>query len=253
LVAALFSVIEPAVADVRYDTSGEDVYRIESSGTYTKVTYAGTQRLSVRQDGKAWRFEAGVQYLRDGPDGKSRGKALFVQLLEPSGTFEDRIDDDPDFLTVLNQPFAIRLDAATLADLRALRGRVPFSATSPLGAQAVLHGFLRPAPGGPVDGRPTTAVRFEAEGTMAGPLPGYAETLVSGSMRMDGTAYYALKGAMLLALYLTLRLDARLAQGRSSVSVPVRILYRRSMKATAKTLQPAPLATGAGAAAPATP
>lgn len=246
------SVSGPARADVQYDTSGEDLYRIESSATFSKVTYAGTQRLSARQDGKAWRFEARARYLRSGPDGKSRGEALFVQVLQPDGTFNDRIDDDPDFLTILNQPFAVRLDAATLRDLRALHGRVPFSATSPLGAEAVLRGFLRPAPGGPIDGRPTVAVRFEAEGVMTGPLPGYAETLVSGTMRMDGTAYYALDGAMLLALNVTLTLDARLAPSRPSVSVPVRILYRRTMRAT-KMPPPTPLATGAGRVAPATP
>ncbi len=153
-------------------------------------------------------------------------------MLLPDGTFEDRLDDDPDFLTILNQPFAVRLDAATLRDVRALRGRVPFSATSPLGAEAVLHGFLRPVAGGPIDGRPTVGVRFEAESAMTGPLPGYSETLVSGTMRMDGTAYYALDEATLLALNITLTLDARLAQSRSSVSVPVRIVYRRSIRAT---------------------
>jgi hypothetical protein len=187
----------------------------------------------VLRNGKAWRFEARARYTRDGPDGKSRGEALFVQILHPDGTFEDRIDDDPDFLTILNQPFAVRLDAPTIRDLRALRNRVPFSATSPLGAQAVLRGFLRPAPGGPVGGRPTVAVRFEAAGTMTGPLPGSAETLVSGTMRMDGTAYYALESATLCALQVRLTLDARLAQSRQPVSVPVRILYRRSIRAVA--------------------
>jgi hypothetical protein len=217
------------------------------------VTYAGTQRLSVRQDGKALRFEARARYLRDGPDGKDRGEALFVQTLQPDGTFEDRTDNDPDFLTILNQPFAVRLDAATLRDVRSLHGRVPFAATSPLGAEAVLHGFLRPARGGPIAGRPTVAVSFEAQGAMTGPLPGSTEMLVSGTMRMDGTAYYALKDAMLLALDVTLTLDARVAQSRQSTSLPVRILYRRTIRAVAKMPQPVPLATGGGTVAPATP
>jgi hypothetical protein len=238
---------------VRYDTSGEDVYRIESAEAFSKVTYAGSQRLSVRQDGKALRFEARVRYVRDGPDGKNAGDAVFVQVVQPNGTFEDRVDDDPDFLTILNQPFAVRLDATTLRDVRSLHGRVPFAATSPLGAEAVLHGFLRPARGGPIAGRPTVAVRFEAQGAMTGPLPGSAETLVSGTMRMDGTAYYALSDAMLMALEVTLTLDARLAQSRASMSLPVRILYRRTIRATAKMPQPAPLARGGGTVAPATP
>jgi hypothetical protein len=209
--------------------------------------------LSVRQEGKTWRFEARAEYTRDGPDGKSRGEALFVQNLLPNGTFEDSVDADPDFLTILNQPFAVRLDAATLRDLRALRGRVPFSATSPLGAEAVLHGFLLPANSGPIDGRLTVAVRFEAEGSMNGPLPGYAGGLVSGNMRMDGVAYYALRDATLLSLRVTLTLDARLAQSRPPISLPVRILYRRSMRAVAKMPPRVPLARGAGTVAPATP
>jgi hypothetical protein len=247
------SVTGPARADLQYDTSGEDIYRIESAGTFSRVSYAGTERLSVQRDGEGWRFEARAEYTRDGPDGKSRGEALFVQILLPNGAFEDRVDDDPDFLTILNQPFAVRLDAATLRDLRALRGRVPFSATSPLGAEAVLRGFLRPGRSGPIDGRPTVAVRFEAEGTMNGPLPGYAGGLVSGSTRMDGVAYYALHDATLLALTVTLTLEARVTQNQPSLSVPVHIVYRRSIRATAKTLPRVPLARGAGTVAPATP
>jgi hypothetical protein len=246
------SVAGPARADVQYDTSGEDTYRIESAQTFSRVSYAGTEQLSIVRQGNAWRFEARARYTRNGPDGKSRGEALFVQLLEPNGTFEDRVDDDPDFLTILNQPFAVRLDAATLRDVRALHGRVPFAATSPLGAQAVLHGFLRPAPGGAIAGRPTIAVRFEAEGGMTGPLSGYAETLVAGTMRMEGTAYYAADSAMLLALNVALTLDARLQQGKPAVSVPVRILYRRVIRAVAKTPPRTQPSAGGATAVPST-
>jgi hypothetical protein len=255
LVAAFLLATGPLRADVQYSTSGEDVYRIEPAGAASRVTYDGTERLTELREGKDWRFEARAEYTRSGPDGKSRGQALFIQMLLPDGTFEDRTDDDPDFLTVLNQPFAVRLDAATLRDLRALRGAAPFSATSPLGAEAILHGFLRPGTSGPIEGRPAVAVRFEAEGAMNGPLPGETNTLVSGSMRMDGTAYYALDDATLLDLSVTLTLDARLETRAPSTTVPVRIVYRRAMRATtsAKTRQPAPLATGDGTVAPATP
>ena len=245
------AVTGPAHADVQYDTSGEDTYRIRSAQTFSRVSYAGTERLSMARQGQAWRFEARAQYTRNGPDGKSRGQALFIQMLQPDGTFEDRVDDDPDFLTILNQPFAVRLDAATLRDLHALRGRVPFAATSPLGAQTVLHGFLRPATGGPIAGRQTVAVRFDAEGGMTGPLPGYAETLVAGTMRMEGTAYYAADNAVLLALNVALTLDARLAQGRPAVSVPVRIAYRRVIRAVAKMPPRIRPGEGVSAAAPA--
>ncbi len=244
------SVTDAAHADLQYEASGEDTYRIESAQTFSRVSYAGTERLSVARQGQAWRFEARAAYTRNGPDGRSHGEAVFVQMLQPNGTFEDRVDDDPDFLTILNQPFAVRLDDVTLRDLRGLHGRVPFAATSPLGAQAVLHGFLRPAPGGPISGRQTVAVRFEAQGGMTGPLPGYSETLVAGTMRMQGTAYYAADTAMLLALDVSLTLDARLAQGRPAVSVPVRIVYRRAIRAVAKTPQRIQPVGGAATAVP---
>lgn len=246
------SVTTPAHADFQYDASGEDTYRIQSAQTSSRVSYAGTERLSVTRQGKAWRFEARASYTRTGPDGRSRAEADFVQMQQPDGTFEDRVDDDPDFLTILNQPFAVQLDAATLRDLRELHGRVPFAATSPLGAQAVLRGYLRPAAAGAIAGHQAVAVRFEAEGGMTGPLPGYAQTLVAGTMRMEGTAYYASDSAMLLALNVALTLDARLSQGRPAVSVPVRILYRRTIRAAAKTPpRTQPEADGA-TAAPAT-
>jgi hypothetical protein len=245
------SVTGPLGADIQYSTRGEDVYRIEPAGASSEVSYDGTESLSVRQEGRTWRFEARAAYTRNGPDGKNRGQAVFVQALLPDGTFEDRIDNDPDFLTILNQPFAVRLDATTLRDLHALHSRVPFSATSPLGAEAVLHGFLRPGTNGPIDGHAAIAVDFEAAGVMNGPLPGATNALVSGSMRMDGTAYYAIENAMLLALSVTLTIDARLAQSGPSTTLPVHIVYRRSIRA--KTLPQVPLAKDGGTAAPATP
>lgn len=247
------SLTAPARADIEYKASGEDIYRIDRTGTLSKVAYDGTERLSVQHLGSIWRFQARARYTRDGPDGKSRGEALFVQVLLPNGTFEDRVDDDPDFLTILNQPFAVRLDTVTLRDLRDLRGRVPFSAASPLGAASVVQGFLRPGVSGPIGGRPTVAVQFDADGNLNGPLPGYSNGLVAGTIHMDGTAYYALDGAVLLALRVRLTLDARLSQNRPSLSVPVRITYRRLIKAQPKTPPQAPLATGAGTGSLATP
>jgi hypothetical protein len=221
----------PAHADLQYQTAGEDIYRIESSATVSRVTYAGSERLSIRRDGRAVRFEAQARYTRTAPSGKTNAEALFVQTLEPNGSFEDRVDDDPEFLTILNQPFAVRLDAATLRDVRALRGRIPFSATSPLGGTTLLRGFLRPGVNGTIQGRPTVAVRFEAEGPMNGTLPGHADATVVGSMQMDGTAYYALDDAVLLGLNVTMTIQARLHEHQPSVSVPVRIIYRRWMRA----------------------
>ncbi len=186
----------------------------------------------MTREGRSLRFEARAQYTHDGPDGRGSDEAHFVQMLQPNGTFEDRDDDDPDFLTILNQPFAVRLDATTLRDVQALRKPVPFAASSPLGGSSELRGFLRPGVNGPVDGRPTVAVRFEAEGSMNGPLPGHSGATVAGGMHMNGTAYYALRDAILLALNVTLTIEARLRERETSASVPIRITYHRWIRAT---------------------
>ncbi|MGA8533562.1 MAG: hypothetical protein WB615_05595, partial [Candidatus Tumulicola sp.] len=209
------------------------------------------------------RYDAQARYARNAADGNSHVNARFVQELLPNGSFEDRIDDDPDFLTVLNQPFAVQLDGVTLRDLRTLRGPVPFSATSPLGGQAVLRGYLRPGKGGKIGGRAAVAVGFEAEGPMSAPMPSHTSATMAGHMRMDGTAFYSLDDAMLLALDATLTIVAQLHDG--SETVPVRIVYRRSIRASAepstpepsqpkaaKKPLPTPLATGGGTASPPT-
>ncbi len=243
------------MADQQYDVSGEDVYHVGSAGVVSRVAYAGKQRLTVERQGDRIRYDAQARYARSAADGSTHVNARFVQELLPNGTFEDRIDDDPDFLTVLNQPFAVQLDGVTINDLRNLHGPVPFSATSPLGGQAVLRGFLRPGTGGKIGGRPAVAVRFEAEGPMTAPMPARANATMSGHMSMDGMAYYSLDDAMLLSLDATLTIVAQLHDG--SETLPVRIVYRRSIHASStqstpspantrgvKTPLPTPLATG---------
>jgi len=249
LAAALMATACPAFADQAYDVHGEDVYRIGASGTITRVVYDGSQRLTVEKQGKLTRYDAQARYTRNAADGKSLSDARFVQELLPNGSFQDALDEDPDFLTVLNQPFAVQLDPATMHDLHALRGAVPFDATSPLGGDAVLRGFLRPGVAGEIDGRSVIAVRFQASGPMNGTLPDHSEATMSGRINMDGIAYYAADDAMLLALDATLTIDAQLSQAQKAV--PVRITYRRFIRA--KTRLPTPLASGAGTESPPTP
>jgi hypothetical protein len=250
LLTAFAALVLPASADQEYRTTGDDVYQVGAAPQVTHVYYDGMQRLTVERERKDVRYDAQARYIRDGGGEKSIVNARFVQLLTPSGTYEDELDEDPDFLTVLNQPFAVQLDPQTLHDLRSMRGKVPFNATSPLGGDAELRGFLRPAPPGKVDGRPAAGVFFEAEGPMAGPLPGHSAATVKGRMRMDGTAYYALDDAMLLALRARLTIIAQLRENRQTV--PVRIVYERSIRAT-KMPPPALPPEGGGTVSPATP
>jgi hypothetical protein len=232
LVAAIMAVAGPARADLQYAVAGDDLYRVESEGGLSRISYSGTERLTIRQSGKEIRFSARAHYTRSTGTTKSSAEAFFVQVLTESGWFDDRIDDDPDFLTILNQPFAVRLDAATLRDVSSLHGRVPFAARSPLGGESMLRGYLRPGVDGPVAGQPSVAVRFEAAGPMSGALQGRADQILGGDMHMDGTAYYAREDGILRALNVTLTIEARLRGKGPTDATPVRIVYHRSIRAS---------------------
>jgi len=226
--ALILSLTLNARADQRYGVAGEDTYRIGRVLGETRITYRGVENLGIAADNQGRRYVANVAYTRIDEAGKATVHGTFVQELLRDGTFEDRNDEDPDFLTILNQPFAVQLDVTTLHDLEGMHGTVPFAAASPLGG-ARLQGFLRSAPPGKVCGRMVVGVRFEADGPMTGTLPQHPDALLSGTMHMDGTAYYAEQGALLLALDATLTIDGKLQSGKDQV--PVRIIYHRAIRA----------------------
>lgn len=219
----------PANADQRYAVSGNDRYQIGQTDLQTSIAYSGTQRLVITKDGAQKRFTAQATYTRSDSAGRVPAQASFVQVMTPAGELKDRMDLDPDYLTVLNQPFAVELDAATLRDLLHLRGRVPFVFPAPM-TGGTLRGYLERGPTGRIGSRPVLAVNFDATGPMAGPLPDHAQMSITGTMRMHGTAYYSLRGeALLLALNETLSISGKLHD--RSQSSPVKIVYERSIKA----------------------
>lgn len=219
----------PANADQRYAVSGNDRYQVGQSDLQTSITYSGTQHLTVTKDGAQKRFTAQATYTRSDSAGSVPAQASFVQVMTPAGELKDRMDLDPDYLTVLNQPFAVELDEATLRDLLHLRGRVPFVFPAPM-TGGTLHGYLERGTIGRISGRPVLAVDFDASGPMVGPLPDRAQMSITGTMRMRGTAYYALRGEpLLLALNETLSISGSL-HDRSQNS-PVKIQYQRWIKA----------------------
>jgi len=232
LVAAIIALTGPARADLYYHVAGDDEYHVESAAALSRVSYAGTERLSIARSGKELRFSARAHYVRYAGTTKTPSDAYFVQVLTADGWLEDRVDDDPDFLTILNQPFAVRLDTATLRDVRQLHGRVPFAARSPLGGQTMLHGYLRPGIDGPVAGHPTVGVRFEAEGPTTGALQRYADEILGGEMRMAGTANYSREDGILRALTVTLTIQTRLRGKDPTEAMPVKIVYRRTIRAS---------------------
>jgi len=222
-----------ALADQRYSVVGQDTYRIGRVLSETHIIYRGVESLGIATDSQGRRYVADVAYTRLDDTGKASLRGKFVQELTHDGNFEDRSDEDPDFLTILNQPFAVQLDLTTLRDLEGMHGTVPFAAASPLGGSR-LEGSLRSAPPGEVDGQVVVGVRFKADGPMTGTLPQHPDALLSGTMHMDGTAYYAERGALLLALDATLTIDGKLESGKDAV--PVRIIYHRLIRASEEAL-----------------
>ncbi len=216
-----------SAVEFRYRTTGDDLYRVGATPS-AHIVYAGTQQLSIRKIGSHVWFTAEADCDRTDSGVTTEEKAGFVQELLADGSFADRTDDDPDFLTILNQPFAIRLDAATVRDLQELHAPVPFTAASPVGG-GDLQGALRRGIPGVIAGHPVVGVTFRADGTINGPLPGRVAAVISGSIHLDGTAYYDTRRALLLVLDARLTIEGVLS-GTHLAAVPVRIVYARTIR-----------------------
>jgi hypothetical protein len=217
----------PALADQQYSVSGVDTFAVGKQPVAT-VAYAGGEALHIARHGKATQFDAEVRYTRSDAVGTSPVTGRFVQELGGNGDFQDRIDNDPDFLTILNQPFSVWLDAPTLHDLRGLRGSIPFQAASPVSSDALV-GTMRRGPVGPVNGIPAIGVAFSASGSMHGGLPDRPGIAIDGTIRMEGTAYYATGSSLLIALDARLTISGNLHEDKNVT--PVKIVYRRTIRA----------------------
>jgi hypothetical protein len=238
LLSLLVALDAPVLADSasqRYAVDGEDSYRIAGSDLRTDIVYAGTQLLTIEHRGGVTQFTASVSYDRRGSGGSTHATGSFTSEILPSGEERDESDHDPDYLTVLNQPFAVQLDPPTLSDLRLLTGTVPFDFPSPM-TGAPLHGSLRRLADGTLDGRRVLGIAFSAQGPLQGSLPDRPEMSLSGTITMNGTAYYAYADALLLALDATLQIDGRVAN--SGQNDPVSIVYKRTLRPLAPAAHP---------------
>jgi hypothetical protein len=210
-----------------YTMVGRDVFRIAGRELQTEIAYSGRQRLTIRHRGSVTMFTADAVYDRREGGSATRASGFFSATILPDGEERDDGDSDPDYLTVLNQPFSIQLDAPTMRDLRNLAGAVPFDFPSPM-TGAPLHGSLRRLPDGMLAGRRVLGIAFVAHGPLNGALPDRPGMALSGAITMNGTAYYAYTGALLLALDATLQIDGRIAG--SGQNDPVTIVYKRTIR-----------------------
>lgn len=210
-----------------YSTGGEDSYQIAGHAERTDIVYAGTQRLAIDHQGSVTHFTSTVTYDRRESGSATHVTGTFSTSILANGEERDASDDDPDYLTILNQPFSIELDPPTLHDLRSLVRPVPFDFPSPM-TGALLHGSLRRLPDGVINGRRVLGIAFAAHGPLNGALPDHPETAVSGTISMNGTAYYAYADALLTALDATLRIDGKVSN--TGQNDPITIVYKRTIR-----------------------
>jgi hypothetical protein len=230
LLTLLVALTTPVLADApthTYAIDGEDSFRIAGRDMRTQIVYTGTQRLAIDRRGNVTRFTATVDYNRHEGGTATHATGTFASTIRANGDQQDEAGNDPDYLTILNQPFSIELDAPTMRDLRSLTRAMPFDVPSPM-TGAPLHGSLRRLPDGSLNGKRVLGIAFAAKGPLHGALPDRPDMALSGTITMNGTAYYAYADALLLALDATLQIDGRVAN--SGQNDPVTIVYKRTIR-----------------------
>lgn len=227
LLAAAALCAAAAQAEESYAVDGRDVFVVGNGDVHDQTAYRGVERLAIQRSHAGTTYTVQVSYDKDGDSGKLHETASYTSTLLPSGELRDGPSHDPDYLTVLNQPFAVQLDEPTMRDVARVKRPVPFDFPSPM-TGAPLRGTLRRLPDAIVAGTRAMGIAFEASGPLQGALPDRPAMALIGSIRMKGTAYYAYDTALLVALKATLAIDGALAG--SAQHVPVSIVYARSIR-----------------------
>jgi hypothetical protein len=229
LLAAVTLTVSAARADQAYTVDGHDQFRIGSGEVQSRTIYRGTQQLTIARDAGGTHYVARVEYDKLGDGVKQHERASFVATLLPSGDQRDGPAHDPDYLTVLNQPFAVQLDMPTMRDLAHVTRAVPFDFPSPM-TGAPLHGTLRRLPDAMLGNRRVMGIAFDASGPLHGAPPSQPTMSLAGAITMKGTAYYAYDTALLLALDATLAIEGNLDD--ATRHAPVSIVYARSIRSS---------------------
>ena len=224
---AVLCLSAPAVADQLYAVDGKDSFIVGSRDVRSAIVYSGKETLSSVPASGGTRFIVTVDYLRTDQGTQARAHARFVSLVKSSGEQHDEINGDPDYVSLLNQPFSIELDLPTMRDVARMTEPMPFSFVLPI-TGAPLNGWLRKTGDSYVAGERSLGIAFDAEGPVHGRL-GNVGIALDGRIRLHGTAYYSYDTAILRALETRLTISGSLADDRSHR--PVTITYWRSIRA----------------------
>ena len=216
-----------ARADQLYTVDGSDVFTIGNGEVKSKTTYHGVQQLTIQQNAGATTYTAHVEYEKRGARNGNPLHADYATTVSPSGQQQDGPGHDPDYLSILNQPFAVQLDGPTMRDLAHVTRPVPFDFPSPI-TGAPLRGTLRRLPDAQINGARVMGIAFEAQGPLHGALPDRPAMALAGAITMRGTAFYAYDNALLLALDATLSIEGNIDD--AARKAPVSIVYSRTIR-----------------------
>jgi hypothetical protein len=221
----------PALADQTYAVEGKDSFTVGARDVRSNVVYTGKETLTSIRSGDGVRFAATVDYVRADQRNRAKVHSVFISLLKPSGAQIDERASDPDYVSVLNQPFSVALDLPTMRDVARITTAVPFAIPLPI-ASAPVNGSLRSCGDAYIAGERTLGIVFEAEGPIHGTLNTVGIAL-DGRVRMRGKAYYSYDTAVLRALDVQLTISGKLPDDPDRRLVT--IVYRRSIRAVGPT------------------
>jgi hypothetical protein len=232
-IGAVFCTMTPAFADQVYSVDGKDSFTVGARDLRGDVVYSGKETLTSTRGNDGTRYVVTVQYSRGETGNHVQAHASFVTTVKASGAQEDEVNGDPDYVSILNQPFSIELDLPTMRDVARIAAPAPFSFNLPI-TGVPLTGTIRSGGDAYVAGERTLAILFDAEGPVHGMI-GNAGVSLDGRIRMRGIAYYAYDSAVLRALDTRLTISGTLLGDPERK--PVTIVYHRAIRA----LGPAPL------------
>lgn len=228
--AVLFLTV-PALADQIYAVDGRDSFSVGARDLRRDIVFSGKETLSSIRGSDGTRFVVTVEYSRAAQGNRAQAHANFISTVKPTGEQQDEVNGDPDYVSILNQPFSIELDLPTMREVARIATPAPFTFVLPI-TGAPLTGSIRSGGVAYVAGERALGVVFEAEGPVHG-LIGNVGVALDGRIRMRGTAYYSFDSAVLRALDTQLTISGTIAgdPDRKAVS----IVYRRTIRAITPT------------------
>ena len=225
---------ERVLADETYKVWGSDRFQTPTGELRGEIAYSGRQSLSIRRGLRVTIYHSRAEYDRVEAGAHARTVATFASEATPDGEVRDLEANDPDFVTVLNQPFNVELDRQTLLDLDAVAEPIPFRFPSPLDGTS-LEGTLQREDRAQA-GAGIVGVIFHAAGPMRSRVGDRSLAALDGRIAVDGTARYFKTSGLLGELEAKITISGRLA---SSEATGVIAVYKRSIRREAPNARPA--------------